>query len=117
MMDNLVGDDEDFRGRSLQSGPKIIKGKNVGDPLSLVWDWGQSYLWSIEVSYLKPTEELEFKVDMPNSSYVSLGFGYDMRSVDMIAWHGQGDVALAEDYWSTDNNTPKVDEISHLTGT
>lgn len=52
---------------------------------------------------------------MPNNSYVSLGFGTGMHSVDMMAWHGQGeDVFKAVDYWSTKKFTPDPDPIQNL---
>ena len=79
-----------------------------GDPLVLDWVFS-TYNSSIEITYLKPTEELQFKVEMPNNTYVSLGFGKNMNSVDMIAWHGDEDVYKAVDYWSKKKETPEPD--------
>ena len=38
-----------------------------------------------------------------------------MVNVDMIAWRGLGDTAVAEDYWSTGNNVPELDDDENLT--
>ena len=61
--------------------------QKAGDPLIYSFVRGD-YTCTIEVTYLLPTEEMQFKVEMPNNTYVSLGFGKGMRNVDMMAWHG-----------------------------
>ena len=53
-------------------------------------------------------------MDIPNNTYVSLGFGKNMFNVDMIAWLAQGDVYKAVDYWSTEKNTPAEDTVQNL---
>ena len=69
------------------------------------------------VTYIKASDEIQFEVDVLDNTYVSIGFGRDMYNVDMIAWHGLGANSYAADYWSTRNDTPKVDNRSDLSTT
>ena len=81
-----------------------------GQPLVMKWDMGPKYQFSMEVSYLIDSEELEFKVNSMNKAWLALGFGESMFDVDMIAWHADGSNSYAQDYWSTMNDTPGVDD-------
>ena len=51
--------------------------ENPGDPLVLDWVY-RKYNSSMIITYLKSTEELQFVVEMPTPSYLSLGFGKGM---------------------------------------
>jgi len=53
-----------------------IKVGKVGEPLNLSWDKiGKGYDYSIEITYIAANEEVQFKVDMPDKTYISFGFG------------------------------------------
>jgi hypothetical protein len=70
--------------------PTIKVGK-VGEPLNLSWDKiGKGYDYSMDITYIIPTEEVQFEVDMPDKSFLGFGFGKSMVNVDMIIWHANG---------------------------
>lgn len=97
--------------------PTIKVGK-VGEPLNLSWDKiGKEYDYSMDITYIIPTEEVQFEVDMPDKSFLGFGFGKSMVNVDMIIWHANGKNSYSQDYWSTSTKTPKVDDFAHLTTT
>jgi len=82
--------------------------EKLGDPLKFDWLY-KKFIGTMEVTYLIPTEELKFKVVIPNDTYVSLGFGKNMNKVDMIGWHALGEDSKAVDYWSVAKLTPDID--------
>ena len=55
-----------------------------------------------------------FKVDMPDDSWFSIGFGPNMTNTDMIGWFSDKGVGSTKDYWSTANIPPTVDTISNI---
>lgn len=67
---------------------------------------------TIEMRYLWSTEEMEFTVEMPDKTYLSLGFGGEgMYWVDMLAWFADSETGhYVQDYWSFDKREPKVDD-------
>ena len=76
----------------------------------MVLDWvHRKYNSSMIITYLKVTEELQFVVEMPTDSYLSLGFGKGMYKVDMMTWHGLGEDSKTVDYWSMSKDTPDAD--------
>ena len=58
--------------------------------LSNIWE---EYV--LDTCYDAQTSELVFKVEVPNNSYLSIGFGPNMTNTDMIVWEvydGEGSV-------------------------
>ena len=63
----------------------------------------------MEVKYNMLSELLEFDVDMPNNTWLSIGFGKNMDNVDMIAWFANGDNSSIGDYFSVGIYRPPTD--------
>ena len=63
------------------------------------------------------TEELQFKVNMRNNSWIALGFGESMFNTDMMGWHALGENSYTADYWATRNGTPDWDDNNDLNTT
>lgn len=80
----------------------------AGDPLKFDWEY-KTFAANMDITYLIPTEELQFRVEIPNNSYISLGFGTDMFNVDMITWHGLGEASKSVDYFSKGKYEPGKD--------
>ena len=59
-------------------------------------------------------ERLKMVVDMPNNTWLSIGFGSTMTNVDMIAWHADGDDSYVKDYYSFGKSTPVEDAEQNL---
>ena len=110
--------EQELTSRELSDKMLDIKVGKIGEPLILSWDKiGKGYDYSIEITYIAATEEVQFKVDMPDKTYISFGFGQSMINADMIIWHADGSSSYSQDYWSEKFNTPKVDEVTHLVST
>ena len=95
----------------------ITEPEMMGQPLILNWDMGVKYRFNMEIIYLMKTEELQFKVNMRDNSWLALGFGESMYNTDMIAWHTFGVNSYAADYWSWKNGTPDADSNNDLKST
>ena len=89
----------------------------MGQPLILDFDMGPQYRYFIEIIYLMKTEELQFKVNMRNNSWIALGFGESMFNTDMMGWHALGENSYTADYWATRNGTPGWDSNNDLNTT
>jgi len=70
---------------------KITEPVKRGDPLVLWWDIGPQYQYTMEVTYLQKTEQVQFKLDTRNNGWLALGFGSSMFNSDMLAWHSADD--------------------------
>ena len=65
---------------------------------------------SIELRYLWETEEIEFVTQIPDNTYLAIGFGKDMTDVDMLAWHANiRSGSTIGDYWSEVKAAPEMD--------
>ena len=96
--------------------------ETFGDQNQLIRQWKDGNReWNLEVFYEEATstnnERLKMVVDMPNNTWLSIGFGSTMRNVDMIAWHADGDNSYVADYFSVGKSTPAEDSEQNLTGT
>ena len=93
-----------------------------GDQNQLIRQWTDGEReWNLEVFYEEATstnnERLKMVVDMPNNTWLSIGFGSSMRNVDMIAWHANGDNSYVADYFSVGKSRPALDSEQNLTAT
>lgn len=58
---------------------------------------------------MERTEEIELIAEVPNNSYLGLGWCNSMIDCDMITWHADGQNSYAVDRYSTGNVTPLPD--------
>ena len=58
--------------------PVREEGGGGDKPIVISWDIDGVWLYRIEIEYLKEKEELTFNVEIPNNTYLAIGFGKDM---------------------------------------
>jgi len=60
----------------------------------------------LDSCYDSQSQELVFRADLPNNSWLSIGFGSSMTNTDMIGWFASSKRGSVKDFWSTENSTP-----------
>ena len=63
------------------------------------------------------SNELVFLADIPNNSWLSIGFGTSMSNTDMIAWFAKDGRGAIRDLWSTGYGQPGTDTSDNLIST
>ena len=64
--------------------------------LSNSWDQ-----FTIDTCFDPVAQELVFKVEIPNNSYLGIGFGPTMTDTDMIVWEVYNGIGSVRDLYST----------------
>ena len=68
--------------------------------------------WSdflLDTCYDQATEDLVFRVVMPQTSWFGIGFGPSMTNTDMITWTTKDGIASVEDQYSYGHSPPRKD--------
>ena len=74
--------------------------------------FGEGIKWGARLDMV--TEEIVMKATIPNRSYLSIGFGPNMRATDMIVWRWKDDLTEIDNLYSTDYVTPPSDGTDYL---
>lgn len=68
--------------------------------------------WSAHIDSL--TEEIVMKATIPNKSYLSIGFGANMRGTDMIVWRWKDSEVEVDNLFSSGYSKPPSDGTKFL---
>lgn len=75
--------------------------------------WTEGIEWAARLDMT--TEEIVMEATIPNKSYVSIGFGPNMRGTDMIVWRWKDEFSLVDNLYSTKTDVPPSDGTNFLT--
>ena len=75
--------------------------------------WGNEGIsWAARID--TATDEIVMRATIPNRSYLSIGFGENMRGTDMIVWRWKDDVIEVDNLYSTGYAKPPSDGTNFL---
>ncbi len=58
--------------------------------------------------------ELIFKAQIPNNSWLGIGFGATMKNTDMITWSAKNGIGRIYDSYSSGYGKPKEDKVQNV---
>ena len=77
------------------------------------YSWGnQGIKWSAHIDSM--TEEIVMRATIPNRSYLSVGFGPNMRGTDMIVWRWKDSEVEVDNLFSSGYSKPPSDGTKFL---
>ncbi len=101
-MQNLEAIVNGFPERDLQA-------QDLGE---LKFEWDDGIKWSARLDMT--TEEIVMQATIPNKSYLSIGFGSNMRGTDMILWRWKDEITQVDNLWSAGYVVPPSDGTDFL---
>lgn len=67
-------------------------------------NFGDGITWAAYVD--QTTEEIVMQATIPNKSYLSIGFGENMRGTDMIVWRWKDEETEVDNLYSSGYSVP-----------
>ena len=113
-MYELVGDYDSPEQRQMQSLFQDYEARDLQSNSldELKFSWADGIQWSARLDMT--TEEIVMQARIPNKSYLSIGFGENMRGTDMILWRWKDDVTQVDNMYSTGYFQPPSDGTRYL---